>query len=151
MGQRTLAFTRLLLREVSNNTLRNLRLLVVSGQSSGRLGVISGELDGREHERGSPAVAGGECRARERAKVCEMRRGVCAGRRRGYKKGVGRVGGVVAEKPGDVHECACAGPQQRAERAELTGLAHGAEREKRDARGNGSTTSDPGPRERESG
>jgi hypothetical protein len=29
MGQRTLAFTRLLLREVSNNTLRNLRLLVV--------------------------------------------------------------------------------------------------------------------------
>jgi hypothetical protein len=29
MGQRTLTFTRLLLREVSNNTLRKLRLLVV--------------------------------------------------------------------------------------------------------------------------
>jgi hypothetical protein len=29
MGQRRLAFTRLLLREVSNNTLRNLGLLVV--------------------------------------------------------------------------------------------------------------------------
>jgi hypothetical protein len=29
MGERTLAFTRLLLKEVSNNTLRNLGLLVV--------------------------------------------------------------------------------------------------------------------------
>jgi hypothetical protein len=28
-------------------------------------------------------------------------------------------------------------------------LAHGAEREKRDARGNGSMTGDPGPRDRE--
>ena len=55
----------------------------------------------------------------------------------------------MAEKPGDVVECACAGPQRRAEGAELTGLAHGAEREKRDARGNGSTTGDPGPRDRE--
>jgi hypothetical protein len=36
-----------------------------------------------------------------------------------------------------------------AEGAELIGLAHGAEREKRDARGNGSTTGDPGPRDRE--
>jgi hypothetical protein len=58
----------------------------------------------------------------------------------------------VAEKPSDVRECACAGPRRSAERAELTGLAHGAAREKRDARGNGSTTGDPGPqgRERES-
>jgi hypothetical protein len=55
----------------------------------------------------------------------------------------------VAEKPDDVRKCACAGPPRRAERAELTGLAHGAEREKRDARGNGSTTGDPGPRDRE--
>jgi hypothetical protein len=55
----------------------------------------------------------------------------------------------VAEKPDDVRECACAGPRRRAERAELTRLAHGAEREKRDARGNGSTTGDPGPRDRE--
>jgi hypothetical protein len=36
-----------------------------------------------------------------------------------------------------------------AERVELTGLAHGAEREKRDARGNDSTTGDLGPRDRE--
>jgi hypothetical protein len=34
-------------------------------------------------------------------------------------------------------------------KAELTRLAHGAEREKRDARGNGSTAGDPGPRGRE--
>jgi hypothetical protein len=54
----------------------------------------------------------------------------------------------VAEKPGDVRKCACAGPRRRAERVELTGLAHGAEKEKRDARGN-SSTGDPGPRDRE--
>jgi hypothetical protein len=82
------------------------------GRSSGRLGAVSGELDGQEHGRGSPAAAGGDGRARERVKVCEMRRGVCAGRRRGYKKGVGRVGSVMAEKPGDVHKCARAGPRQ---------------------------------------
>jgi hypothetical protein len=34
MGQRTLAFTRLLLREVSYNTLGNLRLLVVYAKQS---------------------------------------------------------------------------------------------------------------------
>jgi hypothetical protein len=55
----------------------------------------------------------------------------------------------MAEKPGDVRECAWAGPRRRAERAELTGLAHSAEGEERDARGNGSTTGDPGPRDRE--
>jgi hypothetical protein len=36
-----------------------------------------------------------------------------------------------------------------AERAEVTGLAHGAEREKRDAQGNGSTTGDPDPQDKE--
>jgi hypothetical protein len=65
------------------------------------------------------------------------------------RRELGAWAGVVAEKPGDVCECACAGPRRRAERAELIGLAHGAEREKRDAWGNGSTTSDPGPRDRE--
>jgi hypothetical protein len=85
---------------------------LTSGRSSGRLGVVSGELDGREHGRGSPTAAGGEGRARETVKVCEMRRGVCAGRRRGYKKGVGCVGGVVAVKPGDVRKCARAGPRR---------------------------------------
>ena len=34
MGQMTLAFTRLLLREVSCNTLRNLRLLVIYAKQS---------------------------------------------------------------------------------------------------------------------
>jgi hypothetical protein len=44
---------------------------ITSGRSSRRLGADSGELDGRG--RGSPAAAGGESRARERARVCEMR------------------------------------------------------------------------------
>jgi hypothetical protein len=34
MGQRTLAFTRLLLREVSGNTLRNLGLFIVYAKQS---------------------------------------------------------------------------------------------------------------------
>jgi hypothetical protein len=63
--------------------------------------------------------------------VCEMRRGLCAGRWWGYKKGAGCVGGIVAVTPGDVRECACAGPQRLAGKAELTRLAHDAEREKR--------------------
>jgi hypothetical protein len=48
-------------------------------RSSGRLGAVSGELDGRERGRRSPAAAGGEGRARERVKPSEMRRGVCMG------------------------------------------------------------------------
>jgi hypothetical protein len=55
--------------------------------------VVSGELDGRERGRGSPAAAGDVGRARERARACEMRRGASAGHCRGFKKGVGRVGG----------------------------------------------------------
>jgi hypothetical protein len=55
--------------------------------------VVSGELDGREHGRGSPAAAGGVGRAQERVKLIEMRRGVCAGHQRGSKKGARRVGG----------------------------------------------------------
>jgi hypothetical protein len=47
---------------------------LTSGRSSERLGAVSHELDyGREHGRGSSAVSGGEGRARERARVCEMR------------------------------------------------------------------------------
>jgi hypothetical protein len=38
-----------------------------------------------------------------------------------------------------------------AEGAELIGQAHGTEREERGARGNGSATGDPGPRDRERG
>jgi hypothetical protein len=66
---------------------------LTSGQSSGRLRAVSGELDGREHGRGSPVAAGGEDRARERARVCEMRRGASARHWQGSKKGAGRVGG----------------------------------------------------------
>jgi hypothetical protein len=64
-----------------------------SGQSSGRPGAVSAELDGRERECGSLTVAGNMGRARERVKLCEMRRGVCKGHWRGSKKGAGRVGG----------------------------------------------------------
>ena len=73
--------------------------------------MISGELYGREHERRSLVAASGEGRARERVKLCEMRWGCVRGHGRGSKKGAGRVGGIVAEKLDDVHECACAGPR----------------------------------------
>jgi hypothetical protein len=43
------------------------------GRSSGRLGAVSGELEGRERGCGSPAAAGGVGRARERVKLREMR------------------------------------------------------------------------------
>jgi hypothetical protein len=65
------------------------------------------------------------------------------------RRELGVWAGIMAEKPGDVRECARAGPRRRAERAELAGLAHGAKREKRDARGNSSTTGDLGSRDRE--
>jgi hypothetical protein len=50
-------------------------MCLTSGRSSGRLGAVSGELDGRECGRGSPAASSDEGRARERAKLCEMRQG----------------------------------------------------------------------------
>jgi hypothetical protein len=68
-------------------------MCLTSGRSSGRLGAISGELDGRERGRGSPTAAGGVGRARERVKLSEMRRGVCARHWWGSKKGAGHVGG----------------------------------------------------------
>jgi hypothetical protein len=71
------------------------------------------------------------------------------GTSRAIRRGLGAWAGVVPKKPGDVRECACARPRRRVERAEQTGLAHGAERDKRDARGNGSMTGDPGLRDRE--
>jgi hypothetical protein len=58
-----------------------------------RPGAVSGEQNGRERGRGSLAAAGGMGRAREKAKLSEMRRGVCAGHWRGSKKGARRVGG----------------------------------------------------------
>jgi hypothetical protein len=81
------------------------------GRSSGRLGAVSGELVGRERGRGSPAVTGGVSRARERVKLSEMRRGVCAGHGWALIRELGAWAGVVAEKPGDVRECVGAGPR----------------------------------------
>jgi hypothetical protein len=53
---------------------------------------VSGELDDRERGRGSPVASSGEGRARERAMLCEMRRGSERGHWWGSKKGAGRVG-----------------------------------------------------------
>jgi hypothetical protein len=66
---------------------------LTSRQSSGRLGVVSGELNDRERGRGSPAASGSEGRARERAMLCKMRRGSECGHWWGSKKGAGHVGG----------------------------------------------------------
>jgi hypothetical protein len=60
---------------------------------SGRLGAVSGELDGRERRHGSPAASGDEGRARERAMLCEMRWGSECEHWRGSKRGAGCVGG----------------------------------------------------------
>jgi hypothetical protein len=46
---------------------------LTSRRSSGRLGAISGELDGRECGHRPPVAAGGVGRARERVKLREMR------------------------------------------------------------------------------
>jgi hypothetical protein len=48
---------------------------LTSRRSSGWLGAVFGELDGWGSGRGSPAASGGVGRARERAELCEMRRG----------------------------------------------------------------------------
>jgi hypothetical protein len=113
-------------------------------RSSGRLGAVSSELDGWEHGRGSPAASGSESRARERARVCEMRRGVCAGHWRGSKKGAGRVGGRRGRETRRRVQVRTRRSTLSAKGTELTRQAHGAER-KRDTRGNGSTTGEPGP------
>jgi hypothetical protein len=107
---------------------------LTSGQSSGRLGAVSGELDGRERGCESPAAAGGVGRARERVKLSEMRRGVCAGHWRGSKKGAGCVGwrhGREIRRHARVHTRRSTAS---AEGAGLTGQAHGAERERRKGR-----------------
>jgi hypothetical protein len=110
-----------------------------------RLGAVSGELDGQECERGSPAAAGGMSRARERVKLSEMRRGVCAGHWRGSKKGVGRVGGRRGREIRRRARVRMRWSTASAERAELTWQAHSAEREEKGVRGNGSATGDPDP------
>jgi hypothetical protein len=86
---------------------------LTSGRSLGRLGTVSDELDGQERGRGSPAVSCGEGRARERAKLCEMRQGGRAwGTGGALRRELGVWAGVVAEKSGDVRECALAGPRR---------------------------------------
>jgi hypothetical protein len=85
---------------------------LTSGRSLGRLGAVSGELGGREHGRRSPVASSGKGRARERAMLCEMRRGASAGIGRALRRELGAWAGVVAENSGDVRECARAGPRR---------------------------------------
>jgi hypothetical protein len=88
-------------------------------------------------------------RARERVKLCKMRRGACAGHWRGSKKGARRVG---VRRGREIRRRARVRTRRTTastKGAELTGHAHGAEREERGARGNGSATGDPGPRDRQ--
>jgi hypothetical protein len=111
---------------------------LTSGRSSGRLGAVSGELDGRERGLGSSAASGGEGRARERARVCEMRRGANAGHWRGSKKGVGRVSKRRGRETRRRARVRMRRSTTSAKKAELTRQAHGAEREKRTRGCNGS-------------
>jgi hypothetical protein len=64
------------------------------------------------------------------------------------RRELGVWAGVVAEKSGNVRECARAGPRRVRGRVDLTGKAHRTEIVKRDAWGNGSATGEPGPRGR---
>jgi hypothetical protein len=75
-------------------------------------------------------------RARQRVKLCEMRRGVCAGHWWGSKKGAGRVGGRRGREIRRRARVRTCRSTASVEGAELTGQAHGAEREERGARGN---------------
>jgi hypothetical protein len=74
---------------------------------------------------------------------------VCAGHRWGYNKRVGHVGGRRGRETRRRARVRTRWSTAGARKADLTGRVHGAEREKRNARGNGSTTSDSGPRDRE--
>jgi hypothetical protein len=105
---------------------------LTSGRSLGRLGAISGELDGRVRGRGSPAAAGN--------------------RRRGQSAREGEVGHVGGRRGREMRQRARVRTRwstASAEGAELTGQAHSVEKEERGVRGNGSATSDLGPRDRE--
>jgi hypothetical protein len=114
----------------------------------GWLGAISDELDGRGSERGSPVVFGGVGRARERAELCEMRRGSECGHGRGSKRELGAWVGIVAENFGDVRECAHDGPRRGGEGETDWEGPRRRERQKGRA-GNGSAPSSVGPRGRE--
>jgi hypothetical protein len=77
-------------------------------------------------------------RARERVKLSEIRRGVCAGHWRGSKKGAGRVGGRRGRETRRRARVRTRRSTARTGKAELTRQAHGAEREKGTCGGNGS-------------
>jgi hypothetical protein len=73
------------------------------------LGTTSDGLDGRERGRGSPASTSGDDRARERARVCEMRQGRESGCRWDSKRSWGAWAGDV----GGLHgECADVGQRR---------------------------------------
>jgi hypothetical protein len=131
--------------------IRHRQRCLTLGQSSGRLGAVFGDLDGRERGRGSSAASSGEGRARERAMLCEMRRGSERGHLRGSKREVGPVGGRRGREIRRRARVHTRWSTASVGRAELTGRVHGAEREKRDVWGNGLASGEPGPRDRERG
>jgi hypothetical protein len=69
-------------------------------------------------------------RARERVKLSEMRRGVCAGHWRGSKKGAGRVGRRRGQEIRRRARVRTRWSTASAEGAKLIGQFHGAERRK---------------------
>jgi hypothetical protein len=77
--------------------------------------------------------------------------GVCVGHWWGFMNGAGRVGGRRGREIRRRVRVRMCWSTASVGKAELTRQAYGAEREKRDARGNGSTTGDPDPRDREKG
>jgi hypothetical protein len=86
-------------------------------------------------------------RARERVKLCEMRREACTRHWRGSKKGAGRVGGRRGRETWRRARVRTRRSTTRAGKAELTKQAHDVEREKGTHGGNGSATGEPGPRD----
>jgi hypothetical protein len=125
---------------------------LTSRRSLGRLGSVSGELDGRERGLGSPAASGGEGRARERTELREMRRGRVRGTGGALRRELGACAVVVAEKSDDVRECALLVHGGRGGGSDREGPRHThreREREERGAWGNDSATGEPGPRGRE--
>jgi hypothetical protein len=127
------------------------RRCLTSRRSAGSLGVASGELVHRGGGRGSPARSDDVGRARERAGLCEceMRRGSECGCRWGSKRELGRVDGRHGREFWRRARVRACWSTASAGRAELTGEAHGVERERASAQGNNSATGEPGPRGRE--
>jgi hypothetical protein len=98
------------------------------GWSLGRLGTVSGELDGWECGRDSPTASGGESKARARVGLHEMRRGSECGHGRGSKRGAGRVGGRRGREIRRRVRVRTRRSTAGVGRADLTGRVLGAER-----------------------